>query len=235
MFSTTTMASSTTMPMASTRPNRVRLLIDWPDDQHHREGPDQRHRDGDGRNQGGPEVLQEDVDREDDQQDRDDQRLHHLGDRLRDVLGGVVGDRPLEPLGEVAGEVLHRRPDPVRHRQGVGAGDLVDAQKARRLAVELGVPGVALGPELDPGHVADPDHLAPFAALDDDVLELLDLGQASQGGDRVLEVLCRWPTGGSPILPAATWTFCSCSAPITSAVVSPRALSRSGSSQIRMP
>jgi len=30
VFSTTTMASSTTMPMASTSPNSVRLLIDWP-------------------------------------------------------------------------------------------------------------------------------------------------------------------------------------------------------------
>ena len=48
-FSTTMMASSTTRPMASTSASSVSRLMEKPKHQHHREGADQRQRDGDRR------------------------------------------------------------------------------------------------------------------------------------------------------------------------------------------
>ena len=49
----------------------------------HREGADQRHRDGDERDQRGTPALQEDEDDQDDQQHRLDQRLLHRARSIR--------------------------------------------------------------------------------------------------------------------------------------------------------
>ena len=69
-FSTTTMASSTTMPMASTRPNSDSALSET-EQVHHREGADQRHRHGGQRNDRGAPGLQE-----------QDHHQHHQHDGL---------------------------------------------------------------------------------------------------------------------------------------------------------
>ena len=60
MFSTTTMASSTTMPIASTSPNSVRLFKREAERGHDRERADQRHRHVDHRQDRALPVLQED-------------------------------------------------------------------------------------------------------------------------------------------------------------------------------
>src|SRR6516164_811063 len=57
-FSTTTIASSTTMPTASTKPNKDKLLSDIPKAED-REGPDQGDRDRDDRNDRRSPALQE--------------------------------------------------------------------------------------------------------------------------------------------------------------------------------
>ena len=75
-FSTTTMASSTTMPMASTRPNSDSVLIEKPQRQHHRERADERHRHGDQRDDRGAPGLQEHDDHQHDQRDGFEQRVH---------------------------------------------------------------------------------------------------------------------------------------------------------------
>ena len=77
-FSTTTMASSTTMPTANTKPNNDRLLIEMPSSGEDREGADQRYRDGDHRNDRRPPALQEQIDDADHEDDRDDDRLRSL-------------------------------------------------------------------------------------------------------------------------------------------------------------
>ena len=69
VFSTTTMASSTTMPMASTNPNRVRLLIDWPVTSITAKVPIRETGNRDRGYQRRAEVLQKDIDRQNDQQD----------------------------------------------------------------------------------------------------------------------------------------------------------------------
>ena len=105
--------------------------------------------------------------------------------------------------------------------QGVDAGQLEDRHADRRLAVERADVSSVLAPSSMPPSVgADrPRHrrsddvrsrvICPsVAGLDDDVAELLRLGEPAQG----LTVnwnACPAATGGWPSCPAATWTFCS--------------------------
>ena len=99
-FSTTTMASSTTMPTASTRPNSDRLLIEKPSRSQHDEGADQRDRDGHDRDDRGPPGLQEQDDDDHHQPDRLedglDQLAHGFGDEMRRVVDDVVVASPAE-------------------------------------------------------------------------------------------------------------------------------------------
>ena len=93
---------------------------------------------------------------------------------------------------------------------------------------------VGLAAEFDLGHVAQVDDLPGPAGLHDDALELLRVGQPAERGDGELEPLARTGSGGWPTCPAATCTFCRRRAAITSSVVSWRAASLSGSSQMRI-
>ena len=91
-FSTTTMASSTTMPMASTRPNSVSMLSEKPKASSTAKRADQRDGNGDDRDDRRAPGLQEDDDDDDDQHDRLEDRLVDLVDRFGDELGRVVDD-----------------------------------------------------------------------------------------------------------------------------------------------
>ncbi len=80
MFSSTTIASSTTRPIASTMASSVSVLIVKPNSVHQRERADQRDRDRDDRDQRRADAAQEEEDDQHDQQDR-------LADRLNtDVI-----------------------------------------------------------------------------------------------------------------------------------------------------
>ena len=70
------MASSTTSPMASTSPNSESVLMEKPSIGKDNERSDQRDRNGQQRNQRGAPALQEDVDDQDDQHQRFDQRVY---------------------------------------------------------------------------------------------------------------------------------------------------------------
>ncbi len=68
-FSTTTMAPSTTMPMAAhhrQQRHRVRRIAEYEQDG---EGADQAHRNGNGRDHRGTEVAEEEVDHDHDQRE----------------------------------------------------------------------------------------------------------------------------------------------------------------------
>ena len=92
-FSTTTIASSTSRPIASTMPNRVSVLMEKPNDRQHAERAEQHHRHRDGRDQRGAPALQEHEHHDDDQHDRLDQRLDHFLDRQLDEVGAVAAGR----------------------------------------------------------------------------------------------------------------------------------------------
>ena len=74
-FSTTTIASSTTMPIASTRPNSDSVLIEKPNASITRERADDRHRHGDQRDDRRAPGLQEHDHDDHDQHDRFEQRV----------------------------------------------------------------------------------------------------------------------------------------------------------------
>ena len=123
--STTTMASSTTMPIASTRPNSVRLLRLKPMRRHDGERADDRHRHGDQRNQRRPPVLQEQQHDDGHQDDGVAQRLEDLVDRLVDERRRVVDDGVVDALGEALLQLLHlargpARPSPARWSRAAG-------------------------------------------------------------------------------------------------------------------
>ena len=146
------------------------------------------------------------------------------------LYGRVMGD----PARKARGEPRHRRLDASRHLEGVGAGQLEDADERGRLPAHSAEGAVALGAQLDPGDVTDAEQRAVGPRAEDDVLELGRRRQAPARGDRVLELL-PGSDGGWPICPAAAWRFCSRTASATSPAVSPRPASRSGFSQSRMP
>ena len=74
VFSSTTIASSTTKPVAIVSAISVKLLIEKPAQVHDAEGADERHRHGHARDQRRAPVAQEHEHDEDHQHDGDDQR-----------------------------------------------------------------------------------------------------------------------------------------------------------------
>ena len=144
-FSTTTMASSTTMPMASTSPNRVRVLMENPNPLSTAKVPTRDTGMGDGGNQGGPPVLKEDKDHQKYQQ-------HGLYQRLKDFLDGflhkergVVTDPVLESLRKsFLDSSLHVGVHLFGHLEGIGARQLKNADTGGLAAVEVGKPAVVL-------------------------------------------------------------------------------------------
>src|SRR5262249_28456813 len=76
---------------------------------------------------------------------------------VADVRRGVVADGVVHPLGKALFQLLHFPADGVGDVEGVGAGELVDAEADRRFAVEPARLAVILGAALDPGHVPAAD------------------------------------------------------------------------------
>jgi hypothetical protein len=112
-------------------------------------------------------------------------------------------------------------------------GPLEDADGHRRLVVEQAAERIRARTELDTSDITHTGDLTVGCRTDDDVGELVLAGQPAARVDRELEggVDGR---GGAPSTPAATCTFCSRMARMTSVVVSCLDARRSGSSQTRM-
>ncbi len=67
------------------------------------------------------------------------------------------------------------------HVQGVGVGHLEDGQKDGIVAVEVETLTILIfGAQLDAGHVLEAEDSAIGRVAQDDVLELLDLGQPAE-------------------------------------------------------
>ena len=111
-FSMTTMASSTTRPVASVMPKRVSELMEKPKMRDEGEGADERNRNGDGGNDGGAPVEQEEKDDSDDDDDGLGQRDQHFADRVADGGGGVEGDGVLKARRESSWRAAPARPWP---------------------------------------------------------------------------------------------------------------------------
>ena len=95
-FSMTTIASSTTSPVARVMPNKRQRIDGEAEDLDEGKGADQRDRNGDGRNDRGAPVQQEQEDYDDDDQNGFFQRGHHFADRVADHGRRIEGDDVLD-------------------------------------------------------------------------------------------------------------------------------------------
>ena len=130
-FSTTTMASSTSRPIASTMANMVSMLIEKPNSPRSGERAQQHHRHRDGRDQGGADVSHEQPHHQEDQHDRLEQGLDHFTDGDPDERRGVVRIDDLEPGRKIAAHLHQLLLDPVGGGQGIGARLLAGPARCR--------------------------------------------------------------------------------------------------------
>ena len=121
-FSTTTMASSTTRPMASTIASSVRRLMLKPEGVHQGARADQRKRDRHNRDQHRAHRAQEQEDHHDHDGDRHAKRPDHVVYRGLDELACVVGHVHLERWRQRVPDALKLLAHPAHHRQRVAAG-----------------------------------------------------------------------------------------------------------------
>ena len=159
-FSTTTIASSTTMPMASTQRqqrHRIRRIADHQEDG---EGADQADRDGDRGNDGGAQRAEEQEHDEDDEDEGLDEGLDHLGDRVVHEGRRVVDDRRLQTFGKRAARLSIVRLTAAAVATRVGAGREIDAERDGRLAGQRTLGVHVLGAEFDARHILDPEQRA---------------------------------------------------------------------------
>ena len=95
----------------------------------HREGADQRNRDGNDRNDRGAPGLQEQEYHADDQQDGDEDRRHHLMHRLSNEDGRIVDDDVIDAWRKILLQALHGVEHLVLDLQRIGAGLGEDQQR----------------------------------------------------------------------------------------------------------
>ena len=121
-----------------------------------------------------------------------DQGVEHLVDGVLDEHAGVVGNVGLQPLGQLAADVIHRCAHGLGHGQRVGAGRLLDADEDGRLALVPGGGLVVLGAQLQAGHITQA-HQGVAAVAHHQVAEIL-LGDVG-GGDRSMATYSprAWP------------------------------------------
>ena len=99
--STTTIASSTTMPMARTRPSSDKRVDRKAEQREHREGADQRYRHGQGGDQSSADILQKNEHHQNHQRHRLEQRDDDLADAGLNRERGIQRYRVVEAFGKV--------------------------------------------------------------------------------------------------------------------------------------
>ena len=117
------------------------------------ECPDQRDRNRDDRHDRGPNVLQEQVDDQDDQQQCQSERDDDIVDAEQDRPGRVDDRVIVHSLGERLRELPHRGVDLLTYLDGIAARRLVDHDHAGGLLLVGRVDVVSLRAQLDVGHV----------------------------------------------------------------------------------
>ena len=153
---------------------------------HHEEGADERDRDRQDRDDCRAPSLQEQDYHQYDQHDRLEDGLGDGIDRLADELRRIVADGVFQPLGEVLRQLLHGCNHAVGGRERVRAGKLVDRERDRRVAPEIGVGGIIDRRKLDARDVLETHHCLR-ALLHDDVAEFLRVDQPAARANRELK------------------------------------------------
>ena len=121
-FSTTTMASSTSRPMASTMANIVSMLMEKPNKPSAANVPSRTTGTAIVGIKRGADVPHEQTHHEEDQHDRLEKGLHDFLDGHLDERSRVIGIDHLHSVREVAAHLFQLGLDGIGGLQGVGAG-----------------------------------------------------------------------------------------------------------------
>ena len=116
---------------------------------------------------------------------------HGLEEGLDDFLNavgdsecGVEGNRVLESCGKLLRLLLEEFPHLLHGIHRIRAGQLVDGDNRRILALEAPANVVNLTTEFHTGDILDPHNRSVWIGANDDVFKFLDRCEASGGGDR---------------------------------------------------
>ena len=127
---------------------------------HEKEGPDQRYRNRQGRDQRGTPISEEQEDHQRDQHEGLEQGVEHLLDRGLQEAGNVVADLKVHARRErLLLDLLELLLDLLNDDGGVGAGELLENDGGRGMAVDVRVNVVERRAQLDFGDVLEPQDL----------------------------------------------------------------------------
>ncbi len=153
------------------------------------EGADERDGHGQQRNQGGAPALQEDIDDQNDQQQRNAERDHNLVDTCRDSFGGIERNAVVNAFGEGGREFLHALADRGGGCNRIGARQLVNGQHAGWGVVIASGQVIDLSAQFHARHVTQVQDGAIGIGANDDIAELFGCDQPALRSDRIGELL----------------------------------------------
>src|SRR5262249_31986783 len=123
------------------------------------------------------------------------QGLVNVVDGLLNEHGSVVNDAVLDPGRKLLGHFIHLFADGGGRLQCVGSGELKHRQRGARVTVEVAAYVVVLGAQFHALHVASDiaqiRDRTILTRLDHDLLELVGIGQTTQGVDCQLKIHAR--------------------------------------------
>ena len=160
-----------------------------PEQREKHEGADQRHRHREQRNQGRAPALEEDEHDDDHQHQRFEQRFLDFVDAFGHRKRGVERDHVVQIGRESLLDLFHQRLGTVGGFERVGAGDLIQGDQRRRLAVQPAFHAVGLCTEFNPRDVGNPHDRAVRVGPQDHLAEVLLGHQPALGAHRVGELL----------------------------------------------
>ena len=157
--------------------------------QHASEGADQRHEDGDDADEGGAQVLKEQVDHQDHQHDGFKQCVEDLLDRQANEVGRVEGDHIVDTCRHRLFEIFHRLAHRLRDIEAVGTWLLIDRNRCGRHAVEAVVVDIGAAPGFGAGDILEAnDGAAVGIGAQDDVFVFSRIDEGRLGQHRKVQI-----------------------------------------------
>ena len=146
-------------------------------------GSDEGNRHGDERNECCAPALEENEDDEYDECHGLEERLDDFLDAIGDGEGGIECDRVLKSRGELLRLLFEEGPNLFHRIHRIRAGELVDGNNRRILALEAPANIVNLAAEFDTGDILDSYNRTVWIGTNNDVFKLLGRGEAPGSGD----------------------------------------------------
>ncbi len=132
-------------------------------------------------NQRAAPILQEDEHHDHDEDDRLHQRLQHFANGVADKGRGVEGDGVTQARRKSLGKPCQLGANGLIDIESIGGGQLADPDADTVVAVEAKLAAVVLGAQLGMANVSQTDEGSVTTGLQNDVVELRDFGEPTQG------------------------------------------------------